>query len=170
MDKFENLQTSNEKDKKFYIPMEVTSETIRDFGINPEDIIWVTIGHRRCRVIQVPATEEQYQAFIRPLWNEDKGLQRHDTLESLDKLYADRAYEEPSSYDLEEEILKRATINTLYKVLDELEELDRLILTKFSEGYTETEIGQKVGMCQKAINKRKRRALLTLRTRLTDLE
>ena len=32
MDKFENLQTNNEK--QHYIPMEVTAETIKDFGIN----------------------------------------------------------------------------------------------------------------------------------------
>lgn len=34
MDKFENLQTSSEN-KQHYIPMEVTAETIKDFGITP---------------------------------------------------------------------------------------------------------------------------------------
>ena len=38
MDKFENLQTSNEK--QHYIPMEVTAETIKDFAINPADVVW----------------------------------------------------------------------------------------------------------------------------------
>ena len=38
MDKFENLQTNNEK--HHYIPMEVTAETIKDFGINPTDVVW----------------------------------------------------------------------------------------------------------------------------------
>ena len=39
MDKFENLQTSSEN-KQHYIPMEVTAETIKDFGINPADVVW----------------------------------------------------------------------------------------------------------------------------------
>lgn len=42
MDKFENLQTNNEK--HHYIPMEVTAETIKDFGINPTDVVWTKIG------------------------------------------------------------------------------------------------------------------------------
>ena len=45
MDKFENLQTNNEK--QYYIPMEVTAETIKDFGINPADVVWAKIGNRK---------------------------------------------------------------------------------------------------------------------------
>lgn len=41
MDKFENTQANNEnrETKQHYIPMEVTAETIKDFCINPEDVI-----------------------------------------------------------------------------------------------------------------------------------
>ena len=46
MDKFENLQTSSEN-KQHYIPMEVTAETIKDFGINPADVVWTRIGNRK---------------------------------------------------------------------------------------------------------------------------
>ena len=67
MDKFENLQTSSEN-KQHYIPMEVTAETIKDFGINPADVVWTRIGNRKARVIMIPATEEQYKTFMRPLW------------------------------------------------------------------------------------------------------
>ena len=62
MDKFENLQTSSEN-KQHYIPMEVTAETIKDFGINPADVVWTRIGNRKARVIMIPATEEQYKTF-----------------------------------------------------------------------------------------------------------
>ena len=77
MDKFENLQTSSEN-KQHYIPMEVTAETIKDFGINPADVVWTRIGNRKARVIMIPATEEQYKTFMRPLWREDKRQQRQE--------------------------------------------------------------------------------------------
>lgn len=62
MDKFENIQTSN--GKQHYIPMEVTAETIKDFGINPVDVVWTRIGNKPRRVIMIPVTEEQYKAYI----------------------------------------------------------------------------------------------------------
>lgn len=40
MEKSENLQTNSSESKQFYIPMEVTAETIKDFGINPADVVW----------------------------------------------------------------------------------------------------------------------------------
>ena len=58
MDKFENLQTSSES-KQYYIPMEVTAETIKDFCINPADVTWTRIGNKPKKVIMIPVTEEQ---------------------------------------------------------------------------------------------------------------
>lgn len=55
----ENLQTS----KKYFIPMEVTPETIKAFDINAENVQWSRIGNKRVRAIMVPATEEQYYAY-----------------------------------------------------------------------------------------------------------
>ena len=52
----DNLQTN----KKYFIPMEVTPETIKAFNINAEDVQWSRIGNKPTRVIMVPATEEQY--------------------------------------------------------------------------------------------------------------
>ena len=92
MDKFENLQTSSEN-KQHYIPMEVTAETIKDFGINPADVVWTRIGNRKARVIMIPATEEQYKTFMRPLWREDKRQQRQEPAVSLDKLYEETEYD-----------------------------------------------------------------------------
>lgn len=46
MDNFENLQTNNEK--QHYIPMEVTAETIKDFGINPADVVWTRYSQGAC--------------------------------------------------------------------------------------------------------------------------
>ena len=111
MDKFENLQTSSEN-KQHYIPMEVTAETIKDFGINPADVVWTRIGNRKARVIMIPATEEQYKTFMRPLWREDKRQQRQEPAVSLDKLYEETEYEvADTDSDLEADVMKKMLIS-----------------------------------------------------------
>ncbi len=59
-------------ESKFQIPMVVTNETIRDFGIKQEDVTWRRIGNRKCRVVMVDATEEEYKAYMEPIWAEIK--------------------------------------------------------------------------------------------------
>ena len=136
MDKFENLQTNNEK--QHYIPMEVTVETIKDFGINPADVVWTRIGNRKARVIMIPATEEQYYEYMRPLWREDKRQQRQEPMASLDKMYEETEYEvADADSDLEADIMKKLMIDELHKALDELEEIDRTIMDMYSHDHSE---------------------------------
>lgn len=167
MNNLENLQTSSES-KQYYIPMEVTAETIKDFGINPADVVWSRIGNKPKRVIMIPVSEEQYKAYMRPLWREDKRQQRQEPLASLDKMYEETEYEAADTSDLEEDIMKKIMIDELYTALDELEELDRTIMEMYSTNHSEAEIGQAVGMSQRGVGKRKQRILLKLRTRLQD--
>ncbi|WP_320914995.1 RNA polymerase sigma factor [Enterocloster bolteae] len=166
MDKFENLQTSNEK--QHYIPMEVTAETIKDFGINPADVVWTRIGNKPKKVVMIPVTEEQYKTYMRPLWREDKRQQRQEPMASLDKMYEETEYEAADTSDLEAYVMKKMMIEELYAALDELEELDRTIMEMYSTNHSEAEIGQAVGMSQRGVGKRKQRILLKLRTRLQD--
>lgn len=63
---------SNTESKPFQIPMMVTDEVIRDFGIKPEDVTWRRIGNRKCRVVMVDATQEEYRAYMAPIWAEIK--------------------------------------------------------------------------------------------------
>ena len=167
MDKFENLQTNNEK--QYYIPMEVTAETIKDFGINPADVVWAKIGNRKKRVVMIAATEEQYYEYMRPLWREDKRQQRQEPMASLDKMYEETEYEAADTEsDLEADIMKKMLIDELHKALDELEEIDRTIMEMYSNNQSEAEIGQAIGMSQKGVNKRKHKVLMKLNTRLKD--
>lgn len=169
MNNFENLQTNNEK--QHYIPMEVTVETIKDFGINPADVVWTRIGNRKARVIMIPATEEQYKIYMRPLWREDKRQQRQEPLASLDKMYEETEYEAADSdADLEADIMKKIMIDELHKALDELEEIDRTIMELYSNDHSEVEIGQVIGMSQKSVNKRKHKVLMKLNSRLKDFK
>ena len=67
---------SNTESKQFQIPMAVTDEIIRDFGIKPEEVTWRRIGNRKCRVVMVDATEEEYRAYMTPIWAEIKRKDR----------------------------------------------------------------------------------------------
>ena len=167
MNNFENLQTSNEK--QYYIPMEVTAETIKDFGINPADVVWTRIGNKPKRVVMIPVTAEQYYEYMRPLWREDKRQQRQEPMASLDKMYEETEYEvADADSDLEADIMKKLMIDELHKALDELEEIDRTIMDMYSHDHSEAEIGQAIGMSQKGVNKRKHKVLLKLNNRLKD--
>ena len=95
----------------------------------------------------IPATEEQYKTFMRPLWREDKRQQRQEPAVSLDKLYEETEYEvADTDSDLEADVMKKMLIDELHKA----------------------EIGQAIGMSQKGVNKRKHKVLLKLNTRLKD--
>jgi RNA polymerase sigma factor (sigma-70 family) len=167
MGKSENLQTSIEN-KQYYIPMEVTAETIKDFSINSADVVWARIGNRKARVIMIPVTDEQYYEYMRPLWREDKRQQRQEPMASLDKMYEETEYEAADTSDLEADIMKQIMIDELYAALNELEEIDRTIMEMYSHNHSEAEIGQAVGMSQRGVGKRKQRILLKLRIRLQD--
>lgn len=167
MKKIENLKKN--KDKQYYIPMEVNEETIRNFGVKAEDVQWSIIGNKLVRVIMVAATEEQYYEYMRPLWREDKRSQRHESMASLDKLYDETEYDIADTYDLEADIVKRLMIYELHKALDELEEIDRTIVDMYSNEYSEAEIGQAVGMSQRGVGKRKQRIFMKLRSRLQGI-
>lgn len=167
MEKSENLQTSIEN-KQYYIPMEVTAETIKDFSINGADVLWTKIGNKPKRVIMVPVSEEQYYEYMRPLWREEKRQQRQEPMASLDKMYEETEYEAADTSDLEADIMKQILIDELYAALNELEEMDRTIMEMYSHNHSEAEIGQAVGMSQRGVGKRKQRILLKLRIRLQD--
>lgn len=165
----ENLQTNNEK--QHYIPMEVTPETIKDFGINPADVVWTRIGNKPKKVIMIPVSEEQYKAYMRPLWREDKRQQRQEPIASLDKMYEETEYEAADTdSDLEADVMKKVALDALYQELDKLEELDRIIMEMYSQDHSEAEIGRAIGMSQKGVNKRKHKVLLKLNNRLKDFK
>ena len=164
-----NLQTNSEN-RQYYIPMEVTPETIRDFGIDPVNVVWTKIGNKLKKVIMVPATKEQYYEYMRPLWREDKRQQRQEPMASLDKMYGETKYEVADTSDLEADVMKKMLIDELHKVLDGLEEIDRTIMDMYGTGHSEAEIGRAIGMSQKGVNKRKHRILLKIKTRLNNFQ
>lgn len=63
------VKTTNDHEQ-YSIPMEVTAETIRDFGIKITEIVPAKIGDKIVSAIMVPCTQEQYYAYMRPIWAE----------------------------------------------------------------------------------------------------
>ena len=63
------VKTTNDHEQ-YSIPMEVTAETIRDFGIKRTEIVPAKIGDKIVSAIMVPCTKEQYYAYRRPIWAE----------------------------------------------------------------------------------------------------
>ncbi|MDY5382872.1 MAG: hypothetical protein SPG75_05965 [Megasphaera elsdenii] len=162
-----NLQT-NEK-KKFFIPLELTPETVITEPYKDCEVRWSKIGCRMVRTILIPATEEQYRAYMRPLWREDKRQQRHGAdEESVDRARDDYELEVPDDFDLEESILKKERLMALRRELAALQDIDRTILTMIADGFSEAAAGESVGLSQKAVNKRKHKLFALLQDRLKD--
>lgn len=174
----ENLQTTSEK--QYYIPLEVNEESKEFFIANGFDLstdaVWTKIGHRTVRAVMIPATKEQYLEYMRPLWREDKQGQRASKQEdeskmkpvSLDQLYESTEFEISDGVDLESNLIKQELISELHAALDELEEMDRTIMQMFGDGATEQQIADVVHLSQKGVNKRKKKIIVNLRTRLKD--
>lgn len=155
----------NGKKSTRYIPMEVNPDTIKDFGIHQNDIVWAKIGNKRVQAVMIPATEEQYQEYMRPLWREDKRSQRHTPEESYENI---EARYDSTSTTIEENFLEKTLIEELRKALRELNDVDRTIMEMYSHGYSESKIGQVIGMSQRGVGKRKQKILNWLHKRLKD--
>lgn len=162
-----NLQT-NEK-KKFFIPLELTPETAITEPYKDCEVRWSKIGCRKVRTILIPATEEQYYEFMRPLWREDKRRQRHGAGNvSVDEVRDDFELEPETDFNLEEIILKEERLAALRRELAALQDIDRTILMMIADGCSEATVGKSVGLSQKAVNKRKHKLYALLQERLKD--
>lgn len=187
-----NQKTTRVK-QQYYIPLEVKEGTIitKEYENAPRQ--WSKIGNKMVRTILIPATKEQYEAYMRPEWKEDKRQQRlaekrrkreqaqeehrvdpsvqgWDTAVSFEEL-CDMGYGfmDDTRQDTPDAILeKEELLDALHRELAKLEELDQTILQMAMNGSSEAAIGRKVGLSQKGVNKRKHRLLEQLRERLED--
>lgn len=179
--------------QQYYIPLEVKEETIitKEYENAPRQ--WSKIGNKMVRTILIPATKEQYEAYMRPEWKEDKRQQRlaekrrkreqaqeehrvdpsvqgWDPAVSFEELHdTGYGFMDDTRQDTPDAILeKEELLDALHRELAKLEELDQTILQMAMNGSSEAAIGRKVGLSQKGVNKRKHRLLEQLRERLED--
>lgn len=162
-----NLQTN--KQKKYFIPLELTPETVITDEYKDCEVRWSKIGCHKVRTILIPATEEQYYEFMRPLWREDKRQQRHGAGNvSLDEVHDDFELEPEADYNLEEAVLKKELLLALRRELAALQDIERTILLMAANGSSEAAIGKAVGLSQKAVNKRKHKLYALMREHLQN--
>ena len=162
-------QLTNIGNKNYYIPLEITPETIITEEYKDCEVRWSKIGCRKVRTILIPATKEQYYEFMRPLWREDKRQQRHGADEvSADKVRDDYELEVPDDFNLEETILKEELLAALRHELAALQDIDRTILLMIADGSSEAATGKAVGLSQKVVNKRKHKLYAILKEHLKD--
>ena len=179
--------------QQYFIPLEVKEGTIitKEFENAPRT--WSKIGNRKVRTILVPATEEQYKAYMQPEWKEDKRQQRlADKRKKREKAQAEhrddpsvKGWDTPVSFEqlceteygfmdetgqdsLDEILVKEELLKVLREELAKLEEVDRTILNMASNGISEVDIGREVGLSQKGVNKRKHKLLEQLREQMKD--
>ena len=113
--------TNNENQSKEYaIPMEVTNETIRDYGIDPSKVVWTKIGNRKVRAYMVPCTEEQYYEYMRPLWREDKNAQNREAMESLEKMAEDLDFDPAGGLSTEDGVIANMVLEALIDHLNSI--------------------------------------------------
>lgn len=180
----------NKEKKQYFIPMELQEGTIISKEYEYAQRCWSKIGNRVVRTILIPSTREQYEAYMRPLWQEDKREQRlaekrkkrekaqkeHridksiqgvDTAVSYERL-VEMEYGFHSEFNLEEKAEKKELIAALHHELATLQEIDRIILVMISDGFSEAAVGKFVGLSQKGVNKRKHKLYKLLKDHLKD--
>ena len=188
-------QEKNRVKQQYFIPLEVKEGTIitKEYENAPRQ--WWKIGNRKVYAILVQVTKEQYEAYMRPEWKEDKRQQRLvEKRRKREKAQEERredqsvqGWDTPVSYErlceteygfpeetrqesLDEILEKEELMEALRQELAKLEALDRTILQMASNGISEAAIGREVGLSQKGVNKRKQRLLEQLREQLKDYQ
>lgn len=138
----------------------------------------------------IPVTEEQYRAYMRPVWAEHKRRERgercrdekgnHCTKDcnvcekqregsalSLDQL-AESGYEAAAADDIAESVADKLLYQELYAAMADLDPENLRIIELFSIGKTEREISAEIGLSQKGVNKRKNKLFALLRELLKN--
>jgi len=72
------------------------------------------------------------------------------------------------TFDMEELVENMDLSDALYAAIDQLSERDQLIVVLSSQGYTEREIADEIGACQKSVNNWKRAGIAEIRVYLED--
>lgn len=152
------------KKEEYLIPMEITLEVAKDFGIERKDLKVWKVGNQAKLVCMVPCTEEQYYEYMRPICREEKREERDreflnrygiNTV-SMDALYEDFNYEIAGHHNTENEVMRKMLLEKCNEFLATLEELEKEIIYLFLEDLSEAEIAKLVHVSQKTVNNRKK--------------
>ncbi|WP_106626977.1 hypothetical protein [Selenomonas massiliensis] len=174
---------------KEFILMEVTAETIRDYGIFRNEVEWCRIGNRRVQAVKVLATYEVFTFYKRSVLREQqqecrakysciyknrKNMCDHNCESCTHPVYRESwigvvKEEIFISESLETTCIKRLLIEALITEVNKLAPMDQLLLKLIGEAVSEREIARIMGGRSKtAIHKRKEKLFVMLRKKLEN--
>lgn len=134
-------------------------------------------------------SEELYYELKRPEWREAKCKERNQKANELSRkktadsnvkvsahnetligdFYDNAEIVNQLSESPEERLIKLEKLHALHEVLATLSALDREIVTLFSLKYTDAQIGEKIGMSQRGVNKRRKAIFALLKENLVKI-
>ena len=159
--------------KQYFIPMEVTSATIRDFNIDPKDVEWRWIGNRREEVVKIPVTEKMYREYMCPIWREQKEATRakkqcvhqgrkdecnHDCDHCTQPMFRESCIdmmtsEVLSTVNLEDFCIQKLMTEQLIEAMEKLDSMDRLLLHLIGEGESDRTVADILGKSKTSVHK-----------------
>lgn len=161
------VNQSKKQDEQYQIPMMVTDEVIRDFGIKPEDVTWRRICNRKCRVVMVDASEEEYKAYMAPIWAEIKREDRDNRCEKC-KYFSEASRErnKPASLSVlidegaeptaegsfEDDVIYEIILEDLISMLTEIKPKYGRIFRLLYDGATQQEMADELGIKQRTVS------------------
>lgn len=136
----------------------------------------------------IPVTEEVYRAYVRPIWREQKRLERdgrccvngircmgdcshcpHERRRmvlSLDQMMEEGFEPADPSADVEDILEGRMLLEALFRRLEELDPDGQLLCQLLMDGKSERQIAAQFGISQVAVHKRKQKVFGLLREAL----
>ena len=190
------MKNNENQSKEYLIPMEVTKETIRDFGIDPQEVVYTKIGSKNIKVIMIPASKAQYDAYMRPLWAEAKRQERsrkcrvsngkgrvkrctedcskcerlHEgSVVSLDELQNVGFEVEDNGSDPADIVTDMIILEDLVKALEELDPDSRRIWGLIQGDFSDKERAAKCNLPKSTFSDKKRRLLTKLQKRIDGI-
>lgn len=188
---------NDNQSKEYLIPMEVTNETIRDFGIDPQKVVYTKIGSKNVKAIMVPvASKAQYDEYMRPLWagvkreersrrctvSNGKGKLKRCTEDcskcerlhegsviSLDELQNEGFEVAHTENDPANIVIDMMLLEELTKALEELDPDSRRICELIKEGFSDREMAAECKLPKSTFSDKKRRLLSKLRKHIDEI-
>lgn len=190
------MKINENQSKEYFIPMEVTKETIRDFGIDPQEVVYTKIGNKNVKVIMVPASKAQYAAYMRPIWAEAKREERsrkcmvsngkgklkrctedcskcerlHEgSVVSVDELQNEGFEVAHNEKDPADIVIDMMLLEDLTKALEELDPDSRRICKLIGKNVSDRKMAAECNIAKSTLSDKKKRLLSKLQKRIDGI-
>ncbi|WP_392486578.1 sigma-70 family RNA polymerase sigma factor [Haloimpatiens sp. FM7315] len=191
------MKNNENQSKEYLVPMEVTNETIRDFGIDPKKVVYTKIGNKNVKAIMVPVdSKAQYDEYMRPLWAEAKREERsrrctvsngkgklkrctgdcskcerlHEgSAISLDELQSEGIEVAHTEKDTADIVIDMMLLDELTKALEELDPDSRRICELIKEGFSDRGMAAECKLPKSTLSDKKKRLLSKLQKQIDGI-